>query len=166
MQKRQQDRTPLLTQKGIQKQSRFLLNGVEDDRGQSPDPLVEDSGRTRTASSDDEEPEDSVLEDMKILESAFRGIGRKYRLVNRIGEGLPLNKNVPRLLSLLLIWLKGPSQPYTKQKISTLTDTEMNGTLRDKNMQNIPLQGNPSVATSLTMLPLKRYTLQAAHSAS
>jgi hypothetical protein len=36
----------------------------------------------------DEEVDESVLEDMRKLEENFAGISRKYRLVNRIGEGI------------------------------------------------------------------------------
>lgn len=36
----------------------------------------------------DEEIDDSVLEDMHKLEESFAGISQKYRLVNRIGEGM------------------------------------------------------------------------------
>lgn len=35
----------------------------------------------------DEEVDESVLEDMRKLEESFTGISRRYRLVNRIGEG-------------------------------------------------------------------------------
>ncbi|KAL9054194.1 MAG: hypothetical protein Q9162_004302 [Coniocarpon cinnabarinum] len=52
---------------------------------------VEDSGRTQSADSGDEEQqsnlEDSVIEDMRGLEHCFEGFTSKYRLINRIGEG-------------------------------------------------------------------------------
>ncbi len=49
---------------------------------------MEDSGRTQSADSDDEEePEDSVLEDMQKFQNSFANITTKYRLINRIGEG-------------------------------------------------------------------------------
>lgn len=53
---------------------------------ESRDPL-EDSGCTRSEDDEEEEVEDTVIEDMRSLEESFRGFGRKYRLINRIGEG-------------------------------------------------------------------------------
>lgn len=35
----------------------------------------------------EDEVDESVIEDMRKLEESFRGISRKYRLINRIGEG-------------------------------------------------------------------------------
>ncbi|KAB8345861.1 hypothetical protein FH972_022916 [Carpinus fangiana] len=61
-----------------------------EDMEESRDPL-EDSGCTRDADSeesdDNGEVEDSVAEDMQRLERSFRGFSKKYRLINRIGEG-------------------------------------------------------------------------------
>lgn len=37
---------------------------------------------------DEEEVDESVLEDMRKLEESFEGISQKYRMINRIGEGL------------------------------------------------------------------------------
>ena len=53
---------------------------------ESRDPL-EESGCTRTDDSD-EDVEDTVLEDMMRFEESFKGITTRYRLINRIGEGL------------------------------------------------------------------------------
>lgn len=36
----------------------------------------------------EEEADKTVKEDMKKLESSFRGISERYKLVNRIGEGI------------------------------------------------------------------------------
>lgn len=36
----------------------------------------------------DDEADESVIEDMRKLEENFKGISRKYRLINRIGEGI------------------------------------------------------------------------------
>jgi cell division control protein 7 len=44
----------------------------------------------------EEEVDDSVREDMKKLEDTFPGISYRFRLVNRIGEGM-------RLIQLLLL---------------------------------------------------------------
>lgn len=35
----------------------------------------------------DDEPDESVVEDMRKLEESFAGISQRYRLINRIGEG-------------------------------------------------------------------------------
>ncbi|KAF2195529.1 cell cycle protein kinase-like protein [Zopfia rhizophila CBS 207.26] len=56
----------------------------EETLDESGDPL-EESGRT--VDSSDEEVEDSVAEDMARFEESFIGINKKYRLINRIGEG-------------------------------------------------------------------------------
>ncbi|KAF2417533.1 kinase-like protein [Tothia fuscella] len=47
---------------------------------------LEESGCTRSDDSD-EEIEESVQEDMVKFEKTFKGIGKRYRLINRIGEG-------------------------------------------------------------------------------
>lgn len=38
----------------------------------------------------DQEVEDSVAEDMRRLEESFEGISERFRLINRIGEGMLL----------------------------------------------------------------------------
>lgn len=58
-------------------------NEMEDSRG----PL-EDSGFTRSDDSDEEEEEDAVVEDMRNLERSFAGFNARFRLINRIGEGI------------------------------------------------------------------------------
>ncbi|KAF2108664.1 cell cycle protein kinase-like protein [Lophiotrema nucula] len=50
---------------------------------ESADPL-EESGRTADS---DEEIEESVAEDIARFEESFSGINKRYRLINRIGEG-------------------------------------------------------------------------------
>ena len=52
---------------------------------ESMDPLDE-SGYT--VDSSDEEVEDSVQEDMARFEETFVGINKRFRLINRIGEGM------------------------------------------------------------------------------
>ncbi|ERF70954.1 hypothetical protein EPUS_06739 [Endocarpon pusillum Z07020] len=58
--------------------------------------IVEDEEEDEENLSEEDEDEDgesedevdeSVIEDMRKLEESFRGISRKYRLINRIGEG-------------------------------------------------------------------------------
>ena len=47
---------------------------------------VEDEYVSEGSDSEDE-PDESVMDDMKKLEENFEGISQKYRLINRIGEG-------------------------------------------------------------------------------
>jgi len=47
---------------------------------------LEESGCT--VSDSDEEVEDAVAEDIARFEDSFKGITKRYRLINRIGEGL------------------------------------------------------------------------------
>lgn len=63
------------------------MNDVDGDvtQDESMDPLDE-SGRT--VDSSDEEVEDSVQEDMARFEESFEGITKRFRLINRIGEGM------------------------------------------------------------------------------
>jgi len=46
-----------------------------------------ESGATHTDDSDDSELDESVAEDMARFEASFKGINKRYRLINRIGEG-------------------------------------------------------------------------------
>lgn len=57
---------------------------VPSELGESMDPLDE-SGHTIDSS--DEEVEDAVAEDMARFEESFAGITKRFRLINRIGEG-------------------------------------------------------------------------------
>ncbi|KAH7081853.1 kinase-like domain-containing protein [Paraphoma chrysanthemicola] len=57
---------------------------AEETQDESMDPL-EESGHT--VDSSDEEVEDSVQEDMARFEETFVGINKRFRLINRIGEG-------------------------------------------------------------------------------
>src|SRR5450755_4710376 len=47
---------------------------------------------TEEENEDEEEVEESVLEDMKKLESTFKGISDRFRLINRIGEGTVVSR--------------------------------------------------------------------------
>lgn len=58
---------------------------VEEALDESMDPLDESR---QTADSSDEEVEDSVQEDMARFEETFVGITKRFRLINRIGEGM------------------------------------------------------------------------------
>lgn len=57
---------------------------AEETMDESADPL-EESGRT--VDSSDEEVEDSVADDIARFEESFTGINKRFRLINRIGEG-------------------------------------------------------------------------------
>lgn len=58
---------------------------AEETLDESMNPL-EESGQT--VDSSDEEVEDSVQEDMARFEDTFVGINKRFRLINRIGEGM------------------------------------------------------------------------------
>ena len=58
---------------------------AEETLDESMDPLDE-SGHT--VDSSDEEVEDAVQEDMARFEETFVGINKRFRLINRIGEGM------------------------------------------------------------------------------
>lgn len=62
---------------------------TEDAMDESRGPL-EESGCTHSDESDDE-VESSVAEDMRQFEESFRNISQRYRLINRIGEGVSCN---------------------------------------------------------------------------
>ena len=64
------------------------------------DPNVPYSDEEEDDHSEDE-VDDTVAEDMKKLEENFKGISQKYRLINRIGEGMlvpPETRPIPNLL--------------------------------------------------------------------
>jgi hypothetical protein len=48
----------------------------------------EDQSEEGYETESEDEVDESVVEDMRKLEESFRGISRKYRLINRIGEGI------------------------------------------------------------------------------
>ena len=58
---------------------------AEETMDESMDPLDE-SGQTLDTS--DEEVEDAGQEDMARFEETFVGISKRFRLINRIGEGM------------------------------------------------------------------------------
>ncbi|KAF2746926.1 kinase-like protein [Sporormia fimetaria CBS 119925] len=61
------------------------LEDPEETLDESGDPL-EESGQT-VDTSDEEEIDDSVAEDIVRFEESFEGINKRYRLINRVGEG-------------------------------------------------------------------------------
>ena len=57
---------------------------AEETLDESGDPLDESA---HTVDSSDEEIDESVAEDIVRFESSFEGINKRYRLINRVGEG-------------------------------------------------------------------------------
>lgn len=55
---------------------------------ESRDPLAESSGCLHSDSSEDDDIEDSVAEDMRAFQETFQELDQHYRLINRIGEGV------------------------------------------------------------------------------
>lgn len=53
---------------------------IEDDSDEDDDCGLDDE-------SSEDDVDESVAEDMRKLDETFQGISRRYRLVNRIGEG-------------------------------------------------------------------------------
>ena len=51
---------------------------------ESMGPLEESGG---TVSDEEEEPDETVADDMERFEASFKNISQRYRLINRIGEG-------------------------------------------------------------------------------
>lgn len=88
----------------------------EDTLDESADPL-EESGRT-IDSSEDEEVDDMVAEDIERFENSFVGINKRYRLINRIGEGefLPYARLI-QTYSLTDMTMQALSQRFTKLRI-------------------------------------------------
>lgn len=68
---------------------------------ESMDPL-EESGRT--VDSSDEEVEDAVQEDMARFEETFVGISKRFRLINRIGEGASYIIGLTNAGNRMLTW--------------------------------------------------------------
>lgn len=58
----------------------------EETLDESADPL-EESGRTIDTSEEEEEVDELVAEDIERFENSFVGINKRYRVINRIGEG-------------------------------------------------------------------------------
>jgi cell division control protein 7 len=46
-----------------------------------------ESGATHNDESEESELDESVAEDIARFEASFKGINKRYRLINRIGEG-------------------------------------------------------------------------------
>jgi hypothetical protein len=61
---------------------------VDPQRIQIVEDEEEDQSEEGYETESEDEVDESVVEDMRKLEESFRGISRKYRLINRIGEGI------------------------------------------------------------------------------
>jgi hypothetical protein len=48
----------------------------------------DDESTSQSSEDSEDEIDESVVEDMRRLEQSFKGISEKYRLINRIGEGM------------------------------------------------------------------------------
>lgn len=75
------------------RQHRIYEEEEEEGLDESQD-TFEESEITKSGSSDEDSDRDgAVLEDMERFEQSFKGITRRYKLLNRIGEGMqPLVK--------------------------------------------------------------------------
>jgi hypothetical protein len=97
----------------------------EDTLDESADPL-EESGRT-IDTSEDEEVDEMVAEDIERFENSFVGINKRYRVINRIGEGQSLRWLASRRhaawLNLTYMTMQAHSQQYTKLRTWSTTST-------------------------------------------
>jgi len=66
--------------------SRLEAETVEGINGYST--LLDDDSVSSDSNSTDEEVEQSITEDMLAFEKSFQGIDSRYKLINRIGEGM------------------------------------------------------------------------------
>ena len=72
---------------------RYELGDESSDELNESEGSQEDNDCTQSDASAEEETvkvDEAVLEDMRQLESSFKGISKRYRLVDRIGEGVHL----------------------------------------------------------------------------
>jgi cell division control protein 7 len=61
---------------------------VEDDEDGVAEANSYDEYEDEDEDEDEDDIDDSVIEDMRKLEESFKGISQKYKLINRIGEGI------------------------------------------------------------------------------
>lgn len=139
---------------------------VEKRLDESMDPL-EESGHT--VDSSDEEVEDAVQEDMARFEETFVGINKRFRLINRIGEGMSqiIGLHICRGQGPAHNILQEPSQQYTRLRTWSITSTRTTGTstsVRTASGHHQATAGDP--LGGHTTLPSRRYMLQAVLSAS
>lgn len=81
--------------------------------------------------------QESVAEDMQKLEATFKGISKRFRLINRIGEGTrdPIWSGTfvaEKSLLTVNFWNQGPSLQCTKLKIYSTIIMKMIGTSMQK----------------------------------
>lgn len=97
---------------------------AEETLDESGDPL-EESGRTMDTS--DEEIEDSVADDIARFEDSFTGINKRYRLINRIGEGESV-RLMQRGVLRLITFSQVHSRLYTRPRTWSTTNSRTDGT--------------------------------------
>lgn len=95
----------------------------EDTVDESMDPL-EESGRTMDSS--DEDVDEAVAEDMARFEETFVGINKRFRLINRIGEGM--SGTIGVLACSTHAFAQAPSRLCTRQRTWNTTSSTMRGT--------------------------------------
>jgi hypothetical protein len=130
---------------------------------ESGDPL-EESGCTRTDGSDaEEEIDEAVAEDIARLEESFRGINKRYRLINRIGEGELVH--AAQRFRCMSNQLQARSQRCTRPRIFSMICTRMTGILKREKIQSGRLhRGEPpaTIGERQDTSPSRKYTSQAA----
>lgn len=105
---------------------------------------------------DDEPVDPSVKEDMKKLEDTFTGISKRFRLINRIGEGTYAidHFTLPALTSLFQVHFR----PCTKQRIYCTINTRTIGTPTTSWMRKI---GESPKNAALATMSRKTYQAMA-----
>lgn len=101
-----------------------------DDAGASVDEIPQEESNY-----EEEEVDESVREDMNKLEDTFPGISDRFRLVNRIGEGIAglfCCEETLRSEWLTFASTKGRSPPFTRRKIYSMITITMIGTFSDR----------------------------------
>jgi hypothetical protein len=112
----------------------FKDEDAEETLDESMDPL-EESGHTVDTS--DEEVDDMVADEIIRFEESFAGINKRYRLVNRIGEGECIDwLRACRGATSTDILSQAPSRPCTRRKTWNTTCTRTAGTLTSKRAAN------------------------------
>lgn len=71
----------------VEESSMYDKDGLQSEDASSDGSKVEDEVDSDGSTDTDEDIDESVVEEMQKLEESFVGISRKYRLINRIGEG-------------------------------------------------------------------------------
>ena len=148
------------------------FNDDEDEQSHS-----EGSDILESSSEEHADVEGSVREEMVKLEQMFKGMGLKYRMIDRIGEGDDcelLKHEIAMPLTFIMLFVQARFQQSIKPKTCTTIIIRTTGTPKNKT----PLNGShlqsrrERIATcrvpvlkgvkNLAMWLLRRYTLPAA----